>query len=137
MENSEKTEVVLLACGSFNPITNMHLRLFELAKDYMNGTGRNSNQMGFRIHCPKMWHLGLLDILSWRILMKQQQQEGHSALLPPPFFPESESSWNFPGQNTGVGSLSLLQGIFPAQGSNPGLLHCGQVLYQLSHKGSL
>ena len=34
------------------------------------------------------------------------------------------SPWNFPGQNTGVGSLSLLQGIFPAQGSNPGLLHC-------------
>ncbi|XP_004705497.1 nicotinamide/nicotinic acid mononucleotide adenylyltransferase 1 [Echinops telfairi] len=40
MESSEKTEVVLLACGSFNPITNMHLRLFELAKDYMNGTGK-------------------------------------------------------------------------------------------------
>ncbi|XP_004467470.1 nicotinamide/nicotinic acid mononucleotide adenylyltransferase 1 [Dasypus novemcinctus] len=40
METSEKTEVVLLACGSFNPITNMHLRLFELAKDYMNGTGK-------------------------------------------------------------------------------------------------
>ncbi|XP_014705327.1 nicotinamide/nicotinic acid mononucleotide adenylyltransferase 1 [Equus asinus] len=40
MENSEKTELVLLACGSFNPITNMHLRLFELAKDYMNGTGK-------------------------------------------------------------------------------------------------
>ncbi|XP_019495339.1 PREDICTED: nicotinamide/nicotinic acid mononucleotide adenylyltransferase 1 [Hipposideros armiger] len=40
MENSEKTDVVLLACGSFNPITNMHLRLFELAKDYMNGTGK-------------------------------------------------------------------------------------------------
>ena len=41
-----------------------------------------------------------------------------------------------PGQNTGVGSLSLLQGIFPTQGSNPGLLHCRQILYQLSHKGS-
>ncbi|XP_077007487.1 nicotinamide/nicotinic acid mononucleotide adenylyltransferase 1 isoform X2 [Tamandua tetradactyla] len=40
METSEKTEVVLLACGSFNPITNMHLRLFELARDYMNGTGK-------------------------------------------------------------------------------------------------
>lgn len=40
MENSERTEVVLLACGSFNPITNMHLRLFELAKDYLNGTGK-------------------------------------------------------------------------------------------------
>ena len=46
------------------------------------------------------------------------------------------SSWNSPGQNTGVGSLSLLQGIFPIQGSNPGLLHCRLILYQLSHKGS-
>ena len=35
-----------------------------------------------------------------------------------------------------VGSLSLLQGIFPTQGSNPGLLHCRQILYQLNHKGS-
>ena len=34
------------------------------------------------------------------------------------------SPWNSPGQNTGVGILSLLQGIFPTQGSNPGLLHC-------------
>ena len=35
-----------------------------------------------------------------------------------------------------MGSLSLLQGIFPTQGSNPGLAHCRQILYQLSHKGS-
>ena len=40
-----------------------------------------------------------------------------------------------PGQNTGVGSLSLLQGIFPTQGSNPGLPHCRWIPYQLSHKG--
>ena len=46
------------------------------------------------------------------------------------------SPWNSPGQNTGVSSLSLLQGIFPTQGSNPGLLHCRRILYQLSHKGS-
>ena len=46
------------------------------------------------------------------------------------------SSRNSPGQNTGVGSLSLLQGIFPTQGSNPGLPHSRQILYQLSHKGS-
>ena len=45
--------------------------------------------------------------------------------------------WNSPGQNTVVDSLPLLQGIFPTQGSNPGLLHCRQILYQLSHKGSL
>ena len=44
--------------------------------------------------------------------------------------------WNSPGQNTGVGNLSLLQGIFPTQGSNPGLLHCRRILYQLRHKGS-
>ena len=47
------------------------------------------------------------------------------------------SPWNSPGQNTGVGSLSLLQGIVPTQGSNPGLLHCRRILYQLSHQGSL
>ena len=46
------------------------------------------------------------------------------------------SPWNSPGQNTGVGSLFLLQGIFPTQGSNPDLLHCRRILYQLSHKGS-
>ena len=44
--------------------------------------------------------------------------------------------WNSPGQNTGEGCLSLHQGSFPTQGSNPGLPHCGQILYQLSHKGS-
>ena len=46
------------------------------------------------------------------------------------------SPWNSPGQNTGVGSLSLLQEIFPTQASNPGLPHCRQIVYQLSHKGS-
>ena len=47
------------------------------------------------------------------------------------------SPWNSPGQNTVLDSLFLLQGIFPTQGSNPGLSHCKQILYQLSHKGSL
>ena len=66
----------------------------------------------------------------------QSESESHSVLsnsLQPPglYF------WcNSPDQNTGVGSLSLLQGIFPAQGLNPGLLHCRRILYQLSHKGS-
>ena len=45
------------------------------------------------------------------------------------------SQWNSPGQNTGVGGLSLLQGIFPTQGSNPGLPRCRRILYQLSHRG--
>ena len=44
--------------------------------------------------------------------------------------------WNSPGQNTGVGSLSLLQQISPTQKSNRGLLHCRLILYQLSYQGS-
>ena len=44
--------------------------------------------------------------------------------------------WNSPGQNTGVGSLSFLQGTFPTQGSNLGLPHCRRSLYKLSHMGS-
>ena len=46
------------------------------------------------------------------------------------------SPWNSPGQNTGVGSLSLLQRIFPTQESNWCLLHCRQILYQLSYQRS-
>ena len=46
------------------------------------------------------------------------------------------SPWNSPGQNAGVSNHSLLQGIFPTLGSNPGLLHCRQILYQVSHQGS-
>ena len=50
--------------------------------------------------------------------------------------PWTISPWNSPGQNPGVGSHSLLQGIFPTQESNPDLLHCRQILYQLSHQRS-
>ena len=44
--------------------------------------------------------------------------------------------WDSLGKNTGVGSRSLSQGIFPTQGPNQGLLHCRRILYQLSHQGS-
>ena len=44
--------------------------------------------------------------------------------------------WDFPGKNTGVGCHFLLQGIFPTQGWNPGLSHCRQTFYPLSHQGS-
>ena len=47
------------------------------------------------------------------------------------------SLWNSLGQNTGLDSLPLLQGIFPTQGTNPGLLHCRWILYQLSYQGSI
>ena len=45
--------------------------------------------------------------------------------------------WNSPGKNTGMGSHSLLRGIFPTQGLNPGLLHCRKIIYHLSNQGSI
>ena len=44
--------------------------------------------------------------------------------------------WDFQGKSTGVGCHFLLQGIFPTQGLNPGLSHCRQTLYHLSHQES-
>ena len=50
--------------------------------------------------------------------------------------PGSSVHGDFPGKNTGLGCHALLQGIFPIQGSNPGLPHGGQILYHLSQQGS-
>ena len=50
--------------------------------------------------------------------------------------PGSSVHGDSPGKNTGVGGPALLQGLFPTQGSNPGLPHCRQILYCLSHQGS-
>ena len=67
---------------------------------------------------------------------KESESESHSvvsdSLQPLGLY----SPWNSLGQNTGLHSLSLLQGIFPTRGLNPGLLHCRQILYQLGYKGS-
>ena len=66
----------------------------------------------------------------------ESESESHS-VVPNSLWPCGlYSPWNSPSQNAGVGRLSFLQGIFPTEGSNPGLPHCRQTLYQLSHKGS-
>ena len=67
---------------------------------------------------------------------EESESESHSAVSDPLRPHGLYSPWNSPGQKTGVGSLFLLQGIFPTQRSNPGLPHCRRILYQLSHKGS-
>ena len=69
-------------------------------------------------------------------VMKESESESHSVMSDPLQPHELYSPWNLPDQNTGVGSHSLLQGICPTQGSNPGLPHCRQMLYHLSHRGS-
>ena len=50
--------------------------------------------------------------------------------------PGSSVHGDSPGKNSGVGSHAPLQGFFPTQGSNPGLLHCREILCHLSHQGS-
>ena len=73
-----------------------------------------------------------------QMLLKLNDQSESRSVVSNSLWPHGlYSPWNSPGQNTGVGSLSLLQGIFPSEGSNPGLPCCGQILYQLSHQESL
>ena len=71
----------------------------------------------------------------------EKEMPTHSSIKPRNFHGQRSligySPWNSPGQNTGVGGFSLLQGKFPTQGWNPGFLHCRWILYQLSHKESL
>ena len=66
--------------------------------------------------------------------MIKDESESHSLVSNSLWLHGLYSPWYSPGQNTGVGSL--LQGIFPTQGSNPGLPHCRWILYQLSHQGN-
>ena len=80
----------------------------------------------------KMAEVG--DILSFFKIVKVSESESPSVLSDSLRPHGLYSPWNAPGQNTGVGSLSLLQGIFSTQGLNPGLPHYKQILYQLSHR---
>ena len=61
----------------------------------------------------------------------------HSDLEPKKVKSLSLHPWDFSDKSTGMGCHFLLQGIFLTQESNPGLLHCRQMLFHLSHQGSL
>ena len=88
------------------------------------------------LHCRwipyQLSHKGSTRILEWVSQSVQSLSRVRLFVTPPTIY----SLWNSAGQNTGVGSCSLLQGIFLTQGSNPGLSHCRQILYHLSHHGS-
>ena len=73
-----------------------------------------------------------LGILCFQLMKVKATQVVSNSLGPHGLY----GPWNSPGQNTEVGSLSLLQGIFPTQGSNPVLPNCRQILFQLSYNGS-
>ena len=73
------------------------------------------------------WWAAVYGVAQSRTRLKRLSSSSSSRLYSP---------WNSPGQNTGVGSLSLLQGIFPTQGSNPGLPHCRRILSIMGWVGS-
>ena len=87
----------------------------------------------------KGWHSPTVTISpTWTFLKHGEKSESDCCVVVSDSLRPHElyNPWNSPGQNTGAGSLSLLQGIFPTQGLNPGLPHCRWILYQLRHKGS-
>ena len=88
----------------------------------------------WRVPCLLKWLHKSMHVLKGR--RTNHESESHSVVFNSLWPHGLHSPWNSPGQTTGVGSCSLLQGIFPTQGSNPGLLHCRQILYQLSYQGS-
>ena len=86
---------------------------------------------------PAHWKSGSHSPQLEKALKKQRRpSEVKVAQSRPTLCDPMDYPWNSPGQNPGVGSLSLLQGIFPTQGSNPGLHHGRQILYQLIHQWS-
>ena len=76
-----------------------------------------------------------LDCKEIKIANPEAVSESHSVVFDTLWPLGLYSPWNSPGQKIELGSLSLLQGIFPTQGSNPVILCCRWILYQLSHKG--
>ena len=80
--------------------------------------------------------ISLLILKANTLLLMKWRSENHSIVASPLGPHGLYSPWNSPGQNTGLGSCSLLQGIFSTHGSNPCLPHCRWILYQLSHQGS-
>ena len=84
---------------------------------------------GSRGHCQMWWFTRQTHRFHSELLCACKS-ESHSVLS------DSATPWNIQPMEISMGSLSLLQGIFPTQGSDPGLSHCRRVLYQLRHKAS-
>ena len=81
------------------------------------------------------WAVFAIFVTKWLMLLYMALHSKHQLQHVGFFLTPSNSPYS-PGLNTGVSSLFLLQEIFPTQGLNPGLPHCRQIPYQLSHKGS-
>ena len=100
--------------------------------------GSSSSRDQTHVLCFLLWQVGSLPLAPPRKPLPIFESESEScSVTSDSLWPHGlYGPWNSPGQNTGVGRHSLLQGTFPTQGSNPGILYCRRTLYQLSHQGS-
>ena len=99
---------------------------YDNGSDETNNCHYNFSQNG--LHCCNK-HLWNLNGLKQKCFESENHSVVSNSLQPHGLY----SLWNSLGQNTGVGGCLLLQGIFPTQGLKPGVLHCRQILYQLSY----
>ena len=115
-----------LPCPWGSPGRNIRVGYHALLQGIFLTQGLNPYLWGF-LHCRQV----LYPLSHLKVKSKSRSVMSNSLQLHGLYSP-----WNSPGQNTGVGSLSLLQGIFPTQELNWGLLHCKQIHYQLSYQRS-
>ena len=97
---------------------------------------KNENQVSI---CKKMEKWLILGLRKGKCKMKLERKKKDSTKFCPTLcdpMVQLLCPWESPSKNTGMGCYFLLQGIFPMQGLNPGLLHCRQTLYPLSHQRS-
>ena len=106
------------------------MNMFDGEKQWKFGESQKRNRLSRKI---KVGSLGEKKNTSKHVAVKVESHPVGSDFLWPHGL---HSPWNSLGQDTGVGNHSLLQGIFPTQGTNPGLPHCRQCFCQLSHQGS-
>ena len=108
--------------------------------DSMDNSCSNSCPLSQRCHptisclCRPLLSFAFNLFQHWGLFQRVKGSESHSVVSDSLQPHRLYSPWDSPGQNTGVGSLFLLQGIFQTQELNGCLLHC--ILYQLSYQGS-
>ena len=135
-----------LLCGHQHPwsvVLKCDPRTNGIAPSVGNAKLQHPHPLNQSLHFNKIprWFICRLNLESWwstqRLhVVKWTKSESRSVVSSSLQRHGLYSPWNSPGQNTGVGSLSLLQRIFPTQGLNLGLLHGRRILYRLSHKGN-
>ena len=127
--DQNEIQKLILSCGCL--ISPKGAKQFNIERKVYSTNGTGMNRYPYRKRNVYILTLYLYAVLCCAQLLSQAR------LFATPWTVACQAPrpWSSPGKNTGVGSLSFLQGIFPTQESNQGLLHCRQILYQLSYQG--